>query len=288
MRKRISDNNIFPEFSLEAEYKKLHELFFDNTAFGRTMYEYLRTSPCLSYNDCLEAMFLDWKLRGTFTSIEEMVFALEISEDDFDKSVTEDRLLDYIQYLLNAVAFVLREVKRGNYPIYKVDDTISNAILDNSLQIIERLGAELKNDDKKGELYIIYRDDIATAVAKQDEELAPSIVEYLKIDNRHDLKRKGEILCTLAKKLEPYEKKLCGTEFRALCTDTTFLLNNAGARHSYNSNDKVNAKFSRMSEADIEKWYDRTFQMFLSCMSVVPYMNYKSEIMEIKRGESNS
>ncbi len=194
---------------MEAEYKKLHDLFFDNTAFGRMMYEYIRSRPCLSYNDCLRTLFLDWKLRGTFTSADEMESSLEISANDFNVNITEDRLLDYIQYLLNAVLFVLSEVKKGTYTIYKVDDTISKAIFNNSLQIMERLGAELKNDDEKGELFIIYRDDVATAVSEQNDEIAPSIVEYLKIDNRHDLKRKGEILCTLAKKLEPYEKKLC-------------------------------------------------------------------------------
>lgn len=284
MRSRISDKNILPNFSLEVEYKKLHNLFFDKTAFGRWLYVSQKTRPCLSYNDCLQAMFLDWELRGTFTSIEEMEFELGISEDDFDKSVTEDRILDYIQYLLNAVVFVSCEVKKGIYSIYQAGDTISDAIFDNSLRIMERLGADLKNDNEKGELFIIYRDDAATAIAERDHELAPSIVEYLKIDNLHDLKRKGEILCTLAKKLEPQEKKICGTEFKSLCTDTTFLLNNVGARHYQNPGKKIEAQFLRMSEADLEKWYDRTFHLFLACMSILPYLDFKTEITELKRG----
>lgn len=207
MRSRISDKNILPNFSLEMEYKKLHDLFFDKSAFGKILCVTQKARPCLSYDDCLQVMFLDWKLRGTFTSVEEMEISLGISEDNFDINVTEDRILDYIQYILNAVIFVSCEAKKGSYLIYQAGDAISKAIIDNSIRIMERLGAELKNDDEIGELFIIYRDDVATAVAEQYPELAPSIVEYLKIDNRHDLKRKGEVLCTLAKKLEPHEKK---------------------------------------------------------------------------------
>lgn len=58
--------------------------------------------------------------------------------------------------------------------------------------------------------------------------------------------------------------------------------------HYYNPDNKVNAQFLRMSEADIENWYDRTFQLFLACMSVVPYLNYKSDIMGTEGAIHNS
>lgn len=89
----------------------------------------------------------------------------------------------------------------------------SNAIFDNSYQIIERLGAELKTDDREDELFIIYRNDVATVVSEKRSELASSIVEYLKIDNCHNLDRKGEILCTLAKNWNRMRKRYAEQNF---------------------------------------------------------------------------
>ncbi len=128
MRKRISDKNIFPCFSLEAEYQKLHQLFLDHVAFGRILGISSRSRPCLSYNNCLQAMFLDWKLRGSFTCIEEMLSSLEIGEVDFDMNTTEERLLDYIQFILNAVIFVDEMENTKQYMVYKANDAICNAI----------------------------------------------------------------------------------------------------------------------------------------------------------------
>lgn len=281
MRKRISDNNIFPVFSIDTEYRKLQELFYDRGAFGKVIAITQKARPSLSYADCIHAMFLDWNLRGTFTSVEEMMAALEISEEDFENEITDDRFLDYIQFVLNAIVFVDEQIKRGRYAIYRAGDTIFNAIVDNCIHIVDKLGAEIA--EEKNEIFIAYKDDVASAVATCNEDLSGSIVEYLKIDNRGDLQRKGEILCTLAKKLEPFEKKMNGSEFKALCTDTTTLMNNIGARHALKPEDKLNAKFMNMDEEELEKWYDRAFHMFLGCMAVIPYLDIKSEIKAIKR-----
>ena len=282
MRQRISDKNTFPVFSLEREYKKLHDLFFNRSEFGKLVgpIKSSRARPSLSYNDCLQSMFLNWELRGSFTSLEEMLFGLQISEDIFEKACTEERLLDYIQFILNAVVFVGQEVKSGRYTIYQAGNTICNAIVDNSHLLLDKLGAEMVNTPH--ELIIAYKDDVATAVSKQNPDMSTSIIEYLKIDNRFDLQKKGEVLCTLAKKLEPMESQFKGTEFGALCSDTTMLLNKIGARHAISEKDKISLKFISMENSELETWYDRTFQMIIACISVQPYIECKNEIKDIK------
>ena len=225
-------------------------------------------------------MFLNWELRGSFTSLEEMLFGLQISEDIFEKACTEERLLDYIQFILNAVVFVGQEVKSGRYTIYQAGNTICNAIVDNSHLLLDKLGAEMVNTPH--ELIIAYKDDVATAVSKQNPDMSTSIIEYLKIDNRFDLQKKGEVLCTLAKKLEPMESQFKGTEFGALCSDTTMLLNKIGARHAISEKDKISLKFISMENSELETWYDRTFQMIIACISVQPYIECKNEIKDIK------
>ncbi len=281
MRQRITERNKFPIFSVETEYKKLHELFCDRSEFGLLVGPLgdSKARPSLSYNDLLQGWFLDWNLRGTFICIEEMLSALKISEDDFDKDATEDRLMDYIQFIINGACFVADRVKSRKYSIYQTSDSIFKAIVENSRNILEKLGAELIQDD--GELCVILKNDVATAITEQNPDLERSITEYLKIDNHGDLERKGEILCTLAKRLEPHEKAFRSTELNQLCSDTTMLMDKI-ARHYQNPNDKIQAKFFELSDDELEKWYDRTFQLFLTCMAAVPYLEYKNEIKRIK------
>lgn len=280
MRQRISQKNVFPVFDIETEYKKLKDLFFDRSAFGKIL-PYGRSAPCLSFNDCLKTAFLDWELRGTFTSIEEMLMSLKISDDDFSANPSEERLLDYIQFIINAASFLVSILKRRKFNVYFAGaETIFNAIADNAHLLLSRLGAEMINTP--GELWVVYKDDVASCVAEQNEDIKESIIEYLKIDNRGNLQRKGELLCTLAKKLEPHEGKFNGTEFKTLCSNTTELLNKIGARHALNDKDRIEKKILRMDMAEQEKWFDYTFQLCLACMAVIPYIDIKSKIKLLK------
>lgn len=280
MRQKISDRNVLPSLSLEHEYEKLHRLFYDASAFGKTIAITQKARPSMSYGYCLSMMFLDWELRGSFTSVEEMEFKLGISEDDFASSVTEERLLDYIQFLANAIIFVDKQVREHRYNIYANGDTIYNAIVDNSHLVLEKLGAEMV--DAGTEIAVVYKNDVASFVSLQDEELEASLVEYLKVDNKGNLKRKGEILCTMAKRLEENKTKLYTSEFKLLFSDTTMLLNKIGARHSLKQSDGIEARFLAMKSDELESWYDRTFQMSLTCIAALPYLEFKPDIQKIK------
>ena len=165
-----------------------------------------------------------------------------------------------------------QDTKNG---VQKVSDSVS---------ISNRISQEKKSLERLFALIgeAVYKDDVASAVSEQREDLKASITEYLKIDNRNDLGRKGEILCTLAKKLEPHEKDLNNSKFKQLCSDTTFLLNNIGARHSLNPENKIKAQFLTMEDEAVEQWYDRTFQMFLACVAVIPYLEYENDIKALK------
>ncbi len=226
---------------------------------------------------------MEWELRGTFTSLEEMLSSLQIGEDEFQQECDENRLLDYIQFVANAIAFVNKKANDIHGRFYMADSTIAQAVSEQCLMIAERLNAEIILDDS--EFFVQYKDDIATAIVEQNEDCSVSIVEYLKIDNRGDLTRKGEILCTLAKKLEAYEKKFNGTEFSSLRTDTKALLNNIGPRHYLEDNNHIKRKAMKMSATELEEWYDRVFQMILACLAVVPYLDIKNEIKELKRDD---
>lgn len=96
--------------------------------------------------------------------------------------------------------------------LYKATDSIGKAVFKNCYYIADKLGAEIKREND--EFFVVYKDDAAIAVGIQRPELEESLTEYQKIDNRGDVVRKAEVLCTLAKKLEPLEKCIFALNLR--------------------------------------------------------------------------
>lgn len=212
MRKRISERNIFPKFSIENEYNKLVELTKKPQYVGKGLFMFGRSVPNNSLMQCLNAWFYKWELRGTFTSLNEMMNELEIGQDYFASSPTKERLLDYLQFLVNAIAFTRDMVEQSNQQFFIADTGIESALLSNIMELCDFLGTEIVNE--KNELFIVYKNDVASLIGEQFPKIKDSITDYNKIDIRGDLVAKAEILCTLAKELEPMEKTLCNTEDR--------------------------------------------------------------------------
>ena len=282
MRTKISERNVFPNFSIKQEYDKLNDLFLDPNAFSILSYSTNRRKK-FSHYELLRNSFRQWDLRGSATYLEEMMFSLQIREEDFIKDASADRMLDYIQFLFNAVSFLGYNILKTSYNVRQEDVFIGKSIIENCYYLLDKLDAEIKREHS--EWFVVYKKDLGVAVSIQRPVLKASIVEYLKIDNRNDLKRKSEVLCSLAKDLEPHEKSLCEKGFKQLCSDTTFLLNKSGIRHELNSNDKQMEHFLAMNEQERIKWYDRTFEMILACIAELPYLKYRGEIEKIRKIE---
>lgn len=283
MRTKISDGNIFPVFDLEIEYKKIRTLCLKEGVFGRYMNNArLRSHPSLSYRDLLQEVFLKWHLRGSYTSLDEMLKTSGISEEEFANEVTEEKVLDYIQFTINAVSFLDKIADNDEYSVYKISDDVGNAIKKNCKYVAENLNAEIKK--RRNEFFLIYKDDIATAVSIEAPELKESIIEYQKHATKGNLTRKKEILCTLYKRLEFYEKRFKNTSFSNMFSDTKYIFNKV-ARHEYKESDHDSAKFKAMDEITLEEWCNRAFQMFLGCMAVLPCIDIEKEIKKIKKNE---
>lgn len=182
------------------------------------------------------------------------------------------------------IKYVQRTVVRLPFKMHLDNYSIGNAIKDNCHLVLGKLNAEAKTIDL--ELWVLYKNDVATAVSIQNQESAQSIVEYLKIENRDNLERKGEILSSLYKQLEPHKRNLIDNGFQQLCNDMSLLLNKTGARHALDPNDGIEAQILTMGDQERIKWYDHAFKAVLACMAVLPYLELKKEIKDIKhRGQ---
>jgi hypothetical protein len=240
--------------------------------------------------------FLSWSLRGTCFSLSEMRCALGIDKGCFcADSFNKDLFLEFLQYAYNCAHRATIIIERAIFSAkrtrdysrilhgYSLERKYVAAIIEYIENILEKLnvGWDLSENS---EIFLVYRNEMADVISVNSPDIAPSLYEYRRIDNRGNITRKAEILCTLAKDLELIEKDLKGTCFDTLVSDTTFLLNNADIRHNSEGNKGAGTAFTYMSENELENWQDKTYKLFLFCKLAKECLSTMKDIKEIKRG----
>lgn len=286
MRTRISESNIFPEFDLYDEYCKIEYLISERSVIGQYNKSGKRIPPQFTLETYVEELyFSNCKLRGSFLSLIEMREKLGVAKSVFSQgSVSESLILDFCQYAANIIARVATTIKSCSIA-YIADPNHCSMAIENMTLLLGRLGAHFMTDPNTLEICIAYDDELGAIVRDDFPEIKLNLTEYKKIDSHGDLERKGEILCTLYKRLEKEETKFKGTAYKGMCDDTTFLFNKIGARHWVEKDRIASKTFMTMSPKELELWYDRTYDMFLSCMVVSRYLDIKKDIDAIKRTE---
>lgn len=283
MRKRISERNILPGTDSFNEYQKLEFMFSENKCIGK--YQWSRSSmPQFTLEQYLNDLaFSDWNLRGTAISFYNMRNELGLSKEKISEEFCTDIFVDFIELCLNCTFRIGITIDKHSDTVYISDKNLITNIIDNCNSILESLNYTFKLDEKTNEVYVYAENNVATAVAETNVDIANSLIEYRRHDMRGDLKRKGEILCTLFKKLESIEKRFKGTTYEKLVSDTTFLFNKTGIRHWVEQDKIASGTFVKMDLNMLENWYDNTYNLFLSCMVISSYLDIKKEIEEIKR-----
>lgn len=289
--KKISESNIYPNFNLLTEYKKIRYLLSEKKIISESdlfnmFSEETKPSISMSIEDFVDKYFFNWHLRGTFVSVQNMREELGIENSQMMSTdyLNEEPLLNFLQYVVNCAKFVDNIYKKNSYHdgFYLDDKNHINVVMGDTERLLKYLGCRLSYDENNDEYFVVYSDEILDVVSMQQQDIEHSLSEYLRIDNHGDLKRKGEILCSLFKKLESVEKKFKGTEFSHLISDATFLFNKTGIRHWVEKDKIAVATFEQMTESEKEIWYDRTYYIFLSCMAALPYLEIKADIKSIK------
>lgn len=286
MRVRISQSNIFPQFDLFQEYKKIEYLISEKPIVGEYNQFGKPVPPRFTLETYVDQLyFSNWELRGTFLSVDEMREQLGIAKSTLSReNVNENLILDFCQYAANIIARVETTIGRCSIA-YIADSSYCKMAVENMTHLLGRLGAHFLTDRNPLEICIAYDDELGAVVGSDFPEIKASLTEYKKIDNRGNLVRKGEILCTLYKRLEEVEAKFKGTAYKGICDDTTFLFNKIGVRHWVKKDRIASKTFMTMGHEELELWYDRTYDMFLSCMVISRYLDLRKDIDEIKRTE---
>jgi len=278
--RRISERNIFPSFDLYKEYEKIEELFSLNESINIPT---IRGKQWFSIQFVVSEYFLAWKLRGTFTSINEMRDELGINTFSMQKGrLTEETVLHFLQFAINCVNRARNIVQENNH--WKFQNGYVDAIVKNINELASKLGTDIVFDRDINEYYLQYKEDTVAAIAKQNPDISESLYEYLRIDNRSNLKRKREILSTLFRYLESIEGELKGTEFKTLVSDTKAMMN--AARHNENDKTAFAKEFANRNDEEKENWCDKSYSLFIACMATLPYIDEKVAIAAIRSSKS--
>jgi hypothetical protein len=285
--KKLSEITPLTNFDLQEAYLRIERMLSELLMIYNSFHD-----PIFSVEKYLESSFQEWHLKGNFIDVSEMRRAIGIEKKILSKgNLTEERVLYFLQYAINCTAYVMNCFDQNDYSGkygLSIQPNLVKSLFTNIKELISYLKADLIYDKEKCEFYISYSNNIADVISIQMPELKRNLTEYLLLDNTNDLERKRGILCLLYTELEPKMGKLEKAGFSTLVDNAGFLFNRANIRHSL-KDDKTKAIFGELSDAEILTWYDRTFDLFLACMSLLPYVErHKDEINSIKQKFASS
>ena len=256
---------------LTEEYKKLDTVICSEVVRGSTI------------EQIFEFYFREWEFRGNYLSLQEMrdEFGLNVENFAFgfniNRKISEDLFFLSSEMIANlGLAFANQLDQYDLYKKYSV--VLSTVRLD-----IEKINYSFK-ELASGQVIVAEINPAATAVSEiVDPDLSDKIIEYNHYLLRGDLTKKREILRAISHKYDTIKSTLKGIN-SGLEDKTSFLLNNLNIRH--NNRDKESRDYKKfvadMSDSDLERWYDETYQTLLFAILAVDQVARNQAIDELK------
>ena len=227
--------------------------------------------------------FKHWPQRGTSISCSDMQSALGLSAiANSNFYLSKDRLLAYIEYILN----ILHIVKNTKLPIelsFTLTD-VFDAVEGNVHEVMGWLNYDARVFEQQQKVLIFEKDQAVNAVVEVvDEDLAYSIVQYNHHSTIGNIEKKKSIHYKLGKELEPKRAEIRSIN-KDLEDDIFFILNNLNIRHNNTAlGDKYyKAIVASMSNKELEYWYDELFQMELLAFLELNQITRNKKVKDLK------
>ena len=227
--------------------------------------------------------FRDISIRRSFTDIDDLLQGIDVYDSKRHLKFTDieecyGQLYLYCESLLNIFS-QSHEFYRSNDKVCKVVKHIS----DNIKEIIEKTGCKLCNNDEG--IIIVENNYIATEAIeciKDDVSLAFAIMEYNRMTNKGNIKRKRDILRQLAAYTEPWNNDFKDTTYDKLYNDSRFLVNEIDIRHN-NKESSKDIFTDGWTQKDYETWYDKTYHTILMVIIARKQLAIAEEIKKLKK-----
>lgn len=256
------------DIDISSEYKAVHSLFYDEHAeiCSTSLYDLVNDNfMYLPIHDtCLTLSEFDNRFGFRFRTVS--------SSDDLDDLVL------LIEYVLNFIMQV-HEIPDAEYYLEEAAYTF---IPKHIHSVCEKIHYEIV-ETKDG--YILVADNPAAVEAAQ---VLPIENSYLPLQYSHhalqgDIQAKRNVLLNLSNELEPKRETLRKMD-KDLENDLFFCLNSLNIRHNNISSlsSKYKKYIAEMSAADLEKWYDYTYNMILVALIKLGDYPSSTEMKQLK------
>ena len=227
--------------------------------------------------------FSSWAAKNKITcpSIADLRSRLQIDEAVRSASLKVEDFLLYLEFAANLVTIVI--LKDYNQRVKTIAENIFRNIATNC----ERLNFEIV-EFSEGLFKIVEKNAAATAVADKysgrDSEFSYKVIEYNHFLLKGNLGRKREILNAIADKFEAVKQKLKANGFSNIESDAGYLVNNINIRHNNTDPQSKSQKayVAVMPPAELEEWYDKTYDVLLLALLASDFSELHGDIQELK------
>ncbi len=221
-----------------------------------------------------EKLFLQWIARGTCLNCNDFKASVGL----IGRHVDENYMLDYFEYAFNIVKVLETKVK-VNYGWGGKNDAIKT----NINTVLNRYGYEVWYNAKQQKALVVQKSAQATAVAEiLPTDLATLVIEYNHYTLKGKIERKKDILVALGLALEAKRKELNSIN-KTFADKIFFMLNNLNIRHNNveKGHKKYNETVAKMTDAELENWYDELYQMILLAYLLLDNQDRNAKIDEL-------
>ena len=260
------------EINIKLEYAKLKEEFYGR---GLDDNKSLR-SLCSRY-------FLSYHFRGTFLSLDEFDVITGFTSFFHTDSVNIDSFVSFCEYSINLLLPVLADPETQHYSMALYKYNKIEVYIQQVRLLIDKIGYMETTDKEHDVIIFVPKSQEAIAVSEIiDPSVSYKTIEYNHHSMKGDLVRKRDTLLKYSDLLEARRQELKAVS-SSLEQSVFSLFNNINIRH--NNSDPQSGKYHKfvanMSNEELEKWYDETYQLCLLCFLEMDNVERKRKIKEL-------
>lgn len=286
MRKNIFEI-LESKYDINNEFEKIKSLFHSNLVSYTNVY---RITLTYTYTEMVKDVFYSWKGRGTCISCENMRQELGIDKIENKSTRTVDEIIVCLEYYDNISRLYIKKVlpELNEYEYQTLPE--ANILKCNIDVLLNHLNMEEKYILKYDAIIIIPKNPAATAVAEiSSEDTAMAILMYHHASLKGQLEEKRKLLQSIANEYEDLLKNPING-FTEYFKTARGMLNNLNIRHNNINGANKKDEISKMSNKQLENWYDELYQLLLFCVLIKDNKERKDKMAEFLKGlkEHNS
>ena len=208
--------------------------------------------------------FARWKAKEGCADTDEMRSGLNIDGILRSANPSEGEVLTYLQYVINVAELSRRSFNLEADKGYDFDIRNYTQLISRVRDLLKRMHYDYRYVESKEFIFFIPHDAMADAAIPDipSNPLYGALTEYRSTTLSGNLARKRELLKELGRTIENYPDNLKEGN-HVLYSRIEFLLNSVNIRYDNTEGEEKIDRIAKMSEGEIEDWYDETFRMLL-------------------------